>query len=133
MKFDLYGCNRLPSPLTVEGRTYTIVAKNAGAAVFRSPLGAEVAISFYTWEDSWNTPHSQAYVTVNGTLITPVRMTDTIELADPALRGLVETALKDVMAAELQLDPTGRHDSEARRTGQDAQSVAKRERALRKL
>ena len=155
MKFDLYCCNRLPSPLTFEGRTYTIVAKNAvnrkaksrlvrvvqpllidadrasGAIVFRSPRGAEVEIGFYTWDDPMS--RNQAYVAVNGVLITPVRMTDTAELADSTLRGLVETAIMDVMAAEIKLDPTGRHGSKARRIGEDAKSVAERERVLREL
>jgi hypothetical protein len=103
----------------------------SGAIVFRSPRGAEVEIGFYNYEDSAS--RNQAYVVVNGVLITPVRMSDTAELTDATLRGLVETAITDAMAAEVRLDPTGRHGAQVQKYGEDAKSVAERGRVLRDL
>jgi hypothetical protein len=155
MEFNLRNCERLPSPLIVDGRSYTIIGHYAlsghepkrivrvldrmfleapgksAAVIFDSPRGKKVEILFYTSGQNESYAHLQVYV--DGIEVTPERINDTLQITDPGLRGLVEKALRDVMAAEVRLDPSGWHADRRRLVERQAQAAAERERALRDL
>jgi hypothetical protein len=137
MQFYINGANKLPSPIVVGDRIYTIldsvipfiglapkgavsgrraylaaVAKSApypalSGVRLTAPGGAAVLITFFSYNKNAVSPSNFCVIVDDVRIATDVD--DTRYLYDEPLRVLVERALTDIQDTEHRLDPTGRH------------------------
>ena len=117
MRFSLLGLARLPKHLRVENREYTIVNekyKGRAQILFTSPKGAQVQINCEPVADRNDEIAGIFHVMIDGRTIVEENCSggyfrETVDLPNETLRILVEQALSDVTAAELERDPSNRH------------------------
>jgi hypothetical protein len=141
MHFSLIGLARLPKHLRVEHREYTIInEKYEGRAqiFFTSPKGAKVQINCEP-VDNRNDEIAGAFrVLIDDRTVVAEHdrreyFRETTELPNETLRSLVEQALGDLTAAELERDPSNRHTNARNETAKRARKAAEIAALLEKL